>query len=178
MLNITQREFKPEIWNQMVIDSVTSRKDKETPKHICRVIYPDNTCTLELKTDQEIKKHFQQYGKWNANCGKMQLSEIINITRINSLNSPVTPELKDPLSQSLNTMASRAEKKYQNGFLGTLRKVSSLFFNLFVTKSASLFAMPQTNVSLRILHPCDQKNKLPILIGNDAKFARLVAARL
>jgi len=173
MVNITNREFSPESWNRMLIDAANSRRDGEEPKNICRVIYPNDTCTLELKTDQEIKSHFQEHGYWSANCVKMPLGEVLNITRICSLNHPVEPQLVDSLQGTLRFLASRAERKYNDGCTGVIRKIISIFFNLFATDSVHLFGESGTDVYLAIVSNSN-RSKLPWFIGNNADFARLI----
>lgn len=171
MLNITNHEFSTNKWNQMVLDTVNSRKNNEEHKYVCRVIYPNNKCTLELKTDGQIKDHFQKYGSWNSNCGKMQLRDLLNITRISNLNNPVKSDIKE----SLDFIASRAETKYNNGFKGAVKKLTSIFFNLFTTDSVELFCMLKTNVSLEVVGK-KNKHKLPLFIGHNANFAHLIKA--
>ncbi|MBA3720882.1 MAG: hypothetical protein H0W88_00600 [Parachlamydiaceae bacterium] len=177
MLNITNREFSSDIWNQMVIDAANSRKNDGECKNICRVIYPTGICTLELKTDKQIKEFFQQKGSWNGNCVKMQLRDVLNLTRIGSLNEPVNPQIKDSIKESVLFIASRAEAKYNNGFKGVIRKIISIFFNLFVTDSVDLFGMASANVAFQVVKS-DKRNKLPGFIGNDANFARLINSTL
>ncbi len=174
MLNITNREFSSDIWNQMIIEAANSRKNDREYKNICRVIYPAGICTLELKTDQEINNHFQEYGSWNANCGKMPLREVLNITRICSLNDPINdPQTKDSVKNSLLLFGSRAERKDNDGFKGIVRKIIAVFFNLFVTDSVSLFGMDKTNLSLQIVN-YSNRYKLPWFIGNNVNFAHLI----
>lgn len=115
MLNITNREFDPKIWNQ--------------------------------------------------------IREILNITRIFSINDPIDPNSKDSIKDSLLFMASRAERKYNDGFKGIVRKVIALFFNLFATDSVSLFGMNNTDIAIRVVQ---DGPKLPWFIGNNANFARLI----
>lgn len=177
MINITNKEFNADTWNDMVIQAANSCREQINHKHICRVIYPNNTCTLELKTDQEVKQHFQKYGIWKANCGKMRLSEVINITRITSLNNPVRPERTENLKNALNDMAGRAEKKYESGLGGVIRKIISLFFNLFTSDAVSLFEVKNSRFTL-VMTQNREKNKLPFFIGNDAEFARRVATNI
>src|SRR5689334_12450230 len=117
-LNITLGAFSPTIWNQMIIEAARSRRGWNTHKYICRVIYPDGRGALELKTNAQIKQHFQQYGDWNANCAKMQLREIINLTRIGSLQHhdiysiDFDPSLLPAVRMSIRYFASQAELKY------------------------------------------------------------------
>ena len=176
-INVTQREFGPREWYQMVIDAANSRKEGETPKNICKVIYPHSICTLELKTAEQVKQHFKLHGYWDSNCGKMTCKDVINITRICSSFHPVALELKEPLKQALGLMASRAEEKYGRGFMGCVRKVFVVFFNFFTTNSVCLFRMPGTTVFVERPQTC-KKNELPFFIGNSAKFARLVEGQL
>lgn len=174
-INITQREFEPKRWYQMVIDAANSRKEGETPKDICRVIYPNSTCTLELKTAEQVKQHFKIHGHWDSNCGKMTCKDVINITRICSF-CPVAVELQEPLKKALSLMALRAEEKYGRGFMGCVRKVFAVFFNFFTTNSVWLFRMPRTTVYLET--PSCKKHELPFFIGNSAMFARLLEKQL
>lgn len=172
MINITLQQFNPNTWNHMMISAADSR-NQQYHKHICKVIYPDETCTLELKTDQEIQEHSTKYGRWKAMCVKMDFTDIINITRITSLNYPVNVRLKDPLKESLILMASRAEQKYESGFLGVVRKIISIFFNLFTTDAVGLFGMPQTDLDF-VISNSRHKHQLPLFIGDNSKFAHLV----
>ena len=175
-LNITNGDFTPDEWNQMVIQAKNNNEELSNQKYICRVIYPNRNCTLELKTNQQIKEHFERHGSWTANCVKMRLGEVINITRINSLNEPVT-ELQEPLNQALNHMAARAEEKYNRNFWGSLRKVFSIILNFFTSDSVELFDMPNADRELVIIDP-NKRHRLPFFIGSNAEFARQVARGL
>lgn len=157
--------FPLSTWNAMVIEASCSEK------RICKVIYPSQDCMLELKTNQEVKEFFEEHGRWNANCGRMPLREVINITRMN-LNSKGYKSSK--IQKALEVMAVRSENKY-NAFCGTLRKIISWIFNVFTTNSVGLFSMPKTNCELYISKI--KENKLPFLIGHDANFARTVAKK-
>lgn len=173
MLNITNGDFSFDIWNQMIIEAANSRENYREHKNICRVIYPNRTCTLELKTEQEIKNHFRQYGYLNANCRRMALRDILNITRICSLNTPVENEAKRSIGDSLLIFASRVEEKYHAGLIGIVRKVMDVFSNLFTSDSVTLFQMNGVVNFIRI-DSNSNKYKLPWFIGNDADFARLI----
>ena len=171
----TNPQFPPETWNQMLIEAARSRLAGEEPKNICRVIYPNHTNRLELKTDQEIKKHFEDHGSWSANCVKLPLREVLNITRICSLNAPVADlAMKETLQGTLTLLATRAERKYNVGCCGIARKLISMFFNFFATDSVGLFRTEEdTSINLRVVNPSN-RSKLPWFIGNDADFARLI----
>lgn len=167
------RSFDFDFWNKMVIEAAESRNPGREHKNICRVIYPNGFFKLELKTNQEVIDHLQRYGAWNANCGKMPLREVLNITRISSLVTSIPLQEKTLIKDSLARFAEIAEKKYNSGFTGLVRKVISIFFNLFTQNHVSLFCLDHRNkVVLKLKDTV--ANKLPWFIGNDAEFANLI----
>lgn len=115
----------------MVIEAAESRTNGREHKNICRVIYPGSICKLELKTNQKVKNHFQTYGRWNANCSKMPLREVLNITRICSLDGSINSETKDSIKDSLSLFASIAETKYNSGFKGIVRNQFQCFLTFW-----------------------------------------------
>lgn len=179
MIDITAGRLYPAVWHEIIVRAAGSSKMPSGHSYICRVIYPDKTCKLELKTEGQVQEHFKRWGRWEATCGKMSLSDVINITRILFLNFPVESEQIEPLKEALNRLATRAEEKYKKGFCGTVRKILSMIFNFFIENTVQLFSMPKTNVALRVIPQADRlQPKLPFYIGSNADFARLVANQI
>lgn len=209
-LNITAQKWNGATWQRMVHAACVSRMSGTVPQHICKVMCPPTNYNgrhrglymLELKTDQEIAEHLQQYG-WSGICRKMPLSNVLNLTRIsifNEMNEIETirqrgrPEdgtsiediydglvtevnvRKEELKRDLNFCAERAERKYNNGFKGLVRRVIAVFLNLFVSDSERLFSMPDTNRALSIER--SDRCALPWFIGDDAQFARWLHTKL
>ncbi|CUI16799.1 Conserved hypothetical protein [Candidatus Protochlamydia naegleriophila] len=174
MLNITNREFNNDTWNQMVIEAAESRISGREHKNICRVIYPNGACTLELKTNQEVKNHLQTYGSWNANCAKMSLKEVLNLTRICSLNHRINSQTKASINDALFLFGFRAAIKYENGFKGILRRVTAVFFNIFVTDSVALFSKNVIQDLSITVADYSNRGMLPLFIGSNANFAYLI----
>lgn len=175
--------FYPDTWHKMVSQAATSRdnEDKKTHQHICKVLYPDGAAKLELKTDQKIQEHYQTHGKWSSICAKLQFSEVINLSRMNIDNRdmPLCSLLHKPpelsLDKALDKMTERAEKKYNSGFLGSIRKVLSAISNIFTGNEVSLFGGGgrRGGVAFNNL-----PGKLPFFIGNNVQFAHLVTEQL
>lgn len=174
-INITAREFHAPLWNQMVMDAAdTQRSGNANPQYIYKVIYPSETCCLELKTENQARKHLQNFGRLHGNCRKMPLREVVGITRIclpagNDGAGSSCPRIKE----SLQIFSDRAEKKYQNGLSGLIRKLTAIFFNLFTSDSVALFRMPKTSVDIHF-HNSEDRGKLPWFIGSDVDFIRFV----
>lgn len=175
--DVSDREFLP-IWKSMLIAASQSRQSGQSPKNICKVILPNNQCQITLKTDQEIQHHFKQYGSWDTNCRKMPLRDLVNITRILLLNDPLVDEQeKKLLIGSLDSFKSKAESKYKNGLKGLVRRVIAVFLNLFLTDSVCLFSMNNIDISVQTKKN-EQKNKLPLWVGDSASFVQLVISNL
>jgi hypothetical protein len=106
----------------------------------------------------------------------MSFNDVINITRIHSLNDS---ELAgdEELSVALINMAERAEEKYNSGFFGVIRKIISFVLNIFTTDSVLLFRKSGKNNYFEIEH-AEDKGQLPRFLGNNAEFARMVAEKV
>ncbi|HSX04755.1 MAG TPA: hypothetical protein VLG76_08520 [Rhabdochlamydiaceae bacterium] len=158
------------LWAEFMEKSASSNNNIESKPYICRKIYPDGNRCLSLMTPNETDRFFEQYGKWHANCRKMQFVDIIRISRI-YLSLEVDQEKKTRVVEALRIMAAKAESKYDKDLWGTARKIFCWICNLFIfTRVITLFT-EGTTISVGKL------DNIPFFVGTDATFARLVADR-
>lgn len=118
-------------WINFIEHTANSKEPHEQKSYICRKIQPDGKKYIELMTQAQVIEFLKINGSWNANCGKMQLVDIIRISRI-CLEIEQVVYQRNRVINALNLMADKAELKYQNGWRGTARKAFTWVCNLFV----------------------------------------------
>lgn len=166
--------FYPVVWENMVVQAANSRNngDEKTHQYICKVLYPGGAAYLELKTNREIQEYCLKYGSRNGICAKLGFSEVINFTRRNTALKKDNTEL----SNALDKMAGRAEKKYNSRCIGSIRKILSAIINIFTTNNIFLFASHHSR--REVAFNLREQGELPFFIGSNVKFARMVTEQL
>lgn len=178
VIELNTRRVAGSTWQRMLILAGQSQTiDGVAPLYICRVKEKGSTPKILLKTNAQIQEFWRTHSSRNSICAKMGLNEIINITRIHSINNVGRTE---NIAQVLDTMSARAVAKY-NGMMGPLRKIFSMILNFFIPDEYGhrdhLESDPSKWAEFKLEIATEwQRRKLPWIIGSNGDFARLVAA--
>lgn len=177
-IDIARDGFNSSSWFRMVVEAGETQLDQGSalprdPKYIYKVTYPGlvlprGLCYLHLYTKADMEAKVRDLGTSRISYVKMPLREVLNVTRICSSGAPIRSELLDQIERSYTIFSQRAEKKYKNGFIGSVRKLTSIFFNLFTSDVVNLFSSRPNGV-VKITNP-QAEGKLPKVIGSDVDF--------